>query len=159
MTGRHRSARSSARLLARVICLNLLSIQRGKHAVQEYSSYAVARVWHRGPDSYFVFSRVGAACPGHEKHAGNEDAADKSVAIGIAAEDGDEYARNAEADGISESASVSATEDGNEHANARRISRCIFSKDGNEYADDFCEPVRKSDGSNARHGHERNEYG
>src|SRR5436309_569905 len=31
-------------------------------------------------------------------------------------------------------------------------------EDGNEYADAFCEPVSKSDGSNARHGHERNEY-
>ena len=132
---------------------------------------------------------MGAPWPGHEKHAGHEQevvaakkardnqkeeagqeaqngqharhehASAQSFAGSISAEDGDEYAGDADAGSISEPAGFSATEDGNEHANARRISRCISSKDGNEYADAFCEPVSKSDGSNARHGHERNEYG
>ena len=145
------------------------------------------------PDTYFVFDRMGRTCPGHAKHAGdeqevvatkqtcgnrkeeadqetqhgeharheyagNEHASAQSFAGSISAEDGDEYAGDADAGSISEPAGFSATEDGNEHANARRISRCIYSKDGNEYADAFCEPVSKSDGSNARHGHEWNEY-
>jgi len=93
------------------------------------------------------------------QYAGNEHASAQSFAGSISAEDGDEYAGDADAGSISEPAGFSATEDGNEHANARRISRCIYSKDGNEYADAFCEPVSKSDWSNARHGHERNEYG
>ncbi len=47
-------------------------IQRGKHAVQQSSLYAVAIDFDRRPNSYFVFSAIYAGRPGHAKHARDE---------------------------------------------------------------------------------------